>query len=72
MNNRQEQIDALKDAMQSAQEAMASATEELARLEDIFPEPAPKIIQKMKERISNIIQNWTDARNFADTQLRQL
>lgn len=72
MNTRQAPIDALKGAMKSAQDAMDVAIQELVRLEDAYPPPAPAPIQRMKGRISDIIQNWTDACNWADTELRKL
>lgn len=65
-------IIALKSAMAAAEASLQNVVDILIDMENAFPFPAPAHIQQIKGRFGTVAQNWTDARNYADAELRKL
>jgi hypothetical protein len=72
MTQNQHKIAALKSAIVVAEASLQNVVDTLTLLEDAFPSPAPAAIQHLKDRFGAVAQNWTDARNYADAELREL
>ena len=72
MTPKERKIAALRSAMTSAEASLQNVLDILIVLEDAFPTPAPTQIQQLKDRFGAVVQNWTDARNYADAELRKL
>ncbi|OHC76350.1 MAG: hypothetical protein A3G18_08945 [Rhodospirillales bacterium RIFCSPLOWO2_12_FULL_58_28] len=62
----------LREAMDYAEGEMKACIEELIRVENMFPDPAPEPFKQLKERLSNVQEAWRVARDWADNELRRL
>ena len=58
--------------MTTADASLRNVVDALIMLEDAFPTPAPTQIQQLKDRFGEVALNWTNARNYADAELRKL
>ena len=72
MTQTQRKIAALKSAVTAAEASLANVVDVLVVLEDAYPTPAPLAIEQMKARFGEAAQRWTEARNYADQELRNL
>ncbi|GBR36688.1 hypothetical protein [Gluconobacter kondonii] len=68
----QAKIDAVKSALDYAQQSMQTVVQELVKLTDAFPPPENEAIRRLKERLGLIAKNWDDACIAAEADLRRL